>query len=215
MHHLRVAIVGNPNCGKTTLFNLLTGAQQKVGNWPGVTVEKKVGQFDYASHQAAVPALTRGSLLPGTMTAQKHVLLRHKGGKSRFSPFETPIAQRSAGAAGYQVEVVDLPGCYSLSVVNQQGCLDERIACEFILSQQTDVIINIVDAANLRRNLYLTTQLLEMGVPVIVAVNMLDVAKQNQIDIDFTALSEQLGLPVLPLICKKKTRLAGTQTTFN
>src|SRR3990167_778302 len=131
-NNFSIAIVGNPNCGKTTLFNQLTGAKQKVGNWPGVTVEKKTGSFTH-QHQT--------------------------------------------------IEVVDLPGIYSLTVACQQGALDERIACQYILSSQSNLIINIVDAANLKRNLYLTLQLLEMRVPVILAVNMLDIAKQRNVKI--------------------------------
>src|SRR3990167_6225354 len=105
-----VALVGNPNCGKTTLFNALTGARQKVGNWPGVTVERKSGSFT---------------------TANK------------------------------TVEVIDLPGVYSLTLASDTLAIDERIACEFVLGNDANIIINIVDASNLERHLYLTTQLLE------------------------------------------------------
>ncbi len=110
-----VAIVGNPNCGKTTLFNALTGTHQQVGNWPGVTVEKKIGHF------------------------------RHNGEK---------------------IQVTDLPGVYSLSVTGGAGSLDEKLARDFILAERPDVVINVIDAANLERNLYLTVQLLEMGAPL-------------------------------------------------
>lgn len=147
-----IAIIGNPNCGKTTLFNSLTGAQQKVGNWPGVTVTKKTGHYEYQ---------------------------------------------------GRDIDVVDLPGVYSLNVPSDDSAIDELIACQYIVSQEADLYINIIDAANLKRNLYLTLQLLEMRVPVIVAVNMCDVAKQRKIDIDLKALSEQLGCPVVPLVCHK------------
>ncbi len=143
-----IAMVGNPNCGKTTLFNALTGARQHVGNWPGVTVERKSGFFVHM----------------GTM-----------------------------------VEVVDLPGVYSLTLSSAASAIDERIASEFILQQQSDVIINIVDASNLERHLYLTTQLLEMGVPLILALNMMDVARVQNIRINVDQLSRELGCPVVAL----------------
>lgn len=143
-----IALVGNPNCGKTTLFNRLTGANQHVGNWPGVTVERKSGDYTYAK----------------TM-----------------------------------IEVVDLPGIYSLTLPTENSALDERIAAEFILNRSADIIINIVDASHLERHLYLTTQLLEMGVPVILALNMMDVARARQIHIDMQALSRKLGCPVVAL----------------
>lgn len=148
---LNVGLVGNPNVGKTTLFNALTGARQKVGNWPGVTVEKKSGFFH--AHET-------------------------------------------------QVEVVDLPGIYSL-ITSAESSLDERIACEFILAQQADVIINIVDASNLERNLYLTLQLIEMQVPVIIALNMLDVVRQRGGKILLDIFAQELGCRVIPLDAKK------------
>ncbi len=137
---LSIALVGNPNCGKTTLFNALTGARQRVGNWPGVTVERKSGFFTQA---------------------------------------------------GTTVEVVDLPGVYSLTLVSDTSAIDERIAAEFILQQQADIVVNIVDASNLDRHLYLTMQLLEMGVPLILALNMMDVARTREIQIDIAQLSRQ------------------------
>lgn len=143
-----IGLVGNPNCGKTTLFNALTGARQHVGNWPGVTVERKCGYF---------------------------------------------------AESGVTVEVADLPGVYSLSLATDTSAVDERIACDFILNACADVIINIVDASNLERHLYLTMQLLEMGVPVILALNMMDVANARQIHIDVDALSKQLGCPIVAL----------------
>lgn len=149
---LTIALVGNPNCGKTTLFNALTGAKQKVGNWPGVTVERKSGYF--------------------TMSSKT-------------------------------VEVVDLPGVYSLTLASATGALDERIACDFILQQAVDVVINIVDASNLERHLYLTLQLLEMGVPVILALNMMDVAEARHIHIDIAQLSRELNCPVIALKANK------------
>src|SRR3990167_3838080 len=145
---LRVALVGNPNCGKTTLFNALTGAKQQVGNWPGVTVERKSGYFS---------------------------------------------CQQTT------VEVIDLPGVYSLAIASEVGAIDERIACEFILSQAADVIVNIVDGSHLERHLYLTAQLIEMGVPVILAVNMMDAVRARDMRIDLSKLAETLGCPVVPL----------------
>ncbi|MBB70795.1 MAG: ferrous iron transport protein B [Legionellales bacterium] len=144
-----VAIVGNPNCGKTTLFNRLTGSQQKVGNWAGVTVERKQGEM------------------------------------------------RIDGRA---LTLVDLPGVYSLSVASEAHAIDEYIACEYIHSGEADLIINILDGSNLKRNLYLTLQLLEMGVPCILAVNMLDIAKQRGVDLDLRALERLLGCPVVPMV---------------
>ena len=142
-----IALCGNPNCGKTTVFNLLTGSRHEVGNWPGVTVEKKAGQFKVLNEV-------------------------------------------------YQV--VDLPGTYSLDVVDESVALDEKVARDFILSSEADLIINIIDASNIERNLYLTTQLLEMGKPLVILLNMMDVAKQNKIDIDVNELSTLLGCPVIP-----------------
>jgi ferrous iron transport protein B len=152
MQAITVGIVGNPNCGKSTLFNALTGARQKVGNWPGVTVEHKSGQFEID---------------------------------------------------GQQVEVVDLPGVYSLITISATQSLDERIACDFILNRQADLIVNIVDATNLERNLYLTALLLTMHVPVVMAVNMMDIAQKRQIIINLPKLSELLGCPVVGLTANK------------
>ncbi|WP_116135093.1 Fe(2+) transporter permease subunit FeoB [Tropicimonas sp. IMCC34043] len=149
MSDVQIAIAGNPNCGKTTLFNALTGSRQLVGNWPGVTVEKKVGHFTHA------------------------------------------------GAA---IELVDLPGVYSLSVAGGATSLDERLARDFILSNKPDLIVDIIDASNIERNLYLTVQLLEMGVPMLVALNMMDVARAHGVTVDAAALSARLGCPVVPLV---------------
>jgi ferrous iron transport protein B len=144
-----VGLVGNPNCGKTTLFNVLTGSKQRVGNWPGVTVEKKVGEF------------------------------RHQ--ETRF-------------------EVVDLPGTYSLDVVDREVSLDEQVARDYVHANEADLIINIVDASNLERNLYLTSQFAEMRVPLLVVLNMVDVAKDKGMTVDAGALSRQLGCPVVPVV---------------
>lgn len=147
---LTVALVGNPNCGKTTLFNALTGAKQRIGNWPGVTVERKSGSF-------------------------------------------------CAGAQ--QIEVVDLPGIYSLSL--DSGAIDEKIACEYIQANKSTIIVNIVDASNLERHLYLTLQLLEMGAPVIIALNMMDIAQARYIHIDIKKLEQILGCKVIELTANK------------
>jgi len=144
-----IAIVGNPNCGKTTLFNKLTGNQQKVGNWAGVTVERKQG----------------------------HLRIDNQS-----------------------MTLVDLPGVYSLSVASEAHAIDEYIACEYIHSGEADLVINILDGANLKRNLYLTLQLLEMGTPCVIAVNMLDIAKQRGIDLNLKKLEKMLGCPVVPLV---------------
>lgn len=151
MKHI-ICIVGNPNCGKTTLFNALTGSHQDVGNWPGVTVEKKVGHYVHDS---------------------------------------------------VDYELADLPGIYSLTTVSKTG-EDERVARDYILSQQAEAVINIVDASNLERNLYLTAQLIEMRVPVMLVVNMLDVAKKRKIEIDIEALGRMLGCPVVGIVASRE-----------
>ena len=140
-----IAIAGNPNSGKTALFNAMTGARQHVGNWPGVTVEKKEGRVT-------------------------------RGGKSAL--------------------VVDLPGTYSLG----SQALDETIARDFITHERPDVVINVVDSTNLERNLYLTTQLLDLGVPLVMALNVFDEAKALGIDVDVEALSRALGVNVVPTV---------------
>ncbi len=146
---LKVAIAGNPNCGKTTLFNSLTGGKQTIGNWPGVTVEKKEGRYSYK---------------------------------------------------GRQVEVVDLPGIYSLSAHSE----DERAAMDYLNSHDADLVINVVDALNLERNLYLTVQLAEMKVPMLVVLNRMDLAEKDKISIDINHLSEHLGVPVVGASAIKK-----------
>jgi ferrous iron transport protein B len=144
---IKIGLLGNPNSGKTTLFNALTGARQRVGNWPGVTVEKRSGWFRQDD---------------------------------------------------LQVEVIDLPGTYSLSAIDTS--IDESIARKYAATGEADLIVNIVDAANLERNLYLTTQLLDMGVPVVVALNMWDVAKARGLKIDAAKLSSALGCPVIATV---------------
>lgn len=149
---LQVGFVGNPNCGKTTLFNAYTGANLKVANWPGVTVEKKEGAFRYHEH--------------------------------RF-------------------RLVDLPGIYSLTSYT----MEERLTREYILDSKVDVIVNIVDASSLERNLYLTLQLIELGKPVVLALNMMDIVEERGMEIDLHRLPEMLGIPVIPVSARKKTGL--------
>ncbi len=150
-----ICVVGNPNCGKTTLFNGLTGSRQTVGNWPGVTVEKKSGEYVYKDRQ---------------------------------------------------ITIVDLPGIYSLQP-SSASSVDERVARDYILLDEAELVVNIVDASNLERNLYLTAQLIEMQVPMIVVVNMLDVARQMQIEIDLDKLQEKLGIPVIGVIASREKGL--------
>ena len=149
-HPAVVAIVGNPNCGKTTVFNRLTGGRQRVGNWPGVTVEHKTGRYDHG---------------------------------------------------GRQTEVVDLPGTYSLG--GGSAAVDEQIARDFLKHGNAEVVVNVIDASSVTRGLYLTTQLKELGVPVVVALNMTDVAAQHGIRVDHAALSRALGCAVVPLVASR------------
>ncbi|MGY6274851.1 Fe(2+) transporter permease subunit FeoB [Methylomonas sp. MgM2] len=144
-----IGVVGNPNCGKTTLFNALTGSRQHVGNWPGVTVEKKTGEYTFQ---------------------------------------------------GKRIAVVDLPGTYSLESDDDSVSLDEKVARDYVASRHADLIINIIDASNIERNLYLTSQLIEMRVPMIIVLNMMDAVKKRGIKIDIAGLSNQLGCPVISVI---------------
>lgn len=139
------ALAGNPNCGKSALFNAFTGIRQKTGNWPGVTVDRKEGRFEID---------------------------------------------------GRNVSVIDLPGIYSLDA----SSLDEEVTRDYLLSKEADLIVNVIDASNLERNLYLTVQLLEMGVPVVLALNMMDVARKRGIEIDAALLAKKLGCPVVPVV---------------
>ncbi len=159
-----VGVVGNPNCGKTTLFNALTGANQYVGNWPGVTVEKKAGGYSFA---------------------------------------------------GKTIQLVDLPGTYSLEAADDTVSLDEKVARDYVASRQADLIINIVDASNIERNLYLTSQLIEMRVPMILVLNMMDAVKRRGIRIDVGGLVQQLGCPVVPISAAAKQGLNVLKTTIN
>lgn len=151
-----IAIAGNPNCGKTTLFNLLTGLRQRTGNYPGVTVEKKVGRFH--------------------------------------------------GTHGEPMDLLDLPGSYSLQVRSP----DEAVARDVLLGRRDDtprpdIVICVIDASNIERNLYLAAQLMELGLPIVIALNMVDVAEQNGIHLDVPALAEKLGVTVIPMVATKGT----------
>ncbi len=145
---LTIALAGNPNSGKTSIFNNMTGARQHVGNWPGVTVEKKEGTC-------------------------KH--------------------------NGYDIKVVDLPGTYSLTAYS----MEEVMARDFVIKEKPDVVVDIVDASNLQRNLYLTTQFKELGANVVIALNMSDVAEKSGLNIDVKMMSQLLGAPVVPTVGHK------------
>ncbi len=146
---IRIALAGNPNCGKTTLFNVLTGSNQFVGNWPGVTVEKKEGKLKKNDN----------------------------------------------------VIITDLPGIYSLSPYT----LEEVVARNYLIGERPDAILNIVDGTNIERNLYLTTQLTEIGIPVVIAINMIDVVKKNGDEINIPELSHRMGCPVVEISALKET----------
>ncbi len=159
MSEITIGVVGNPNCGKTTLFNALTGAKQRVGNWPGVTVDRKTGLYTHQENR---------------------------------------------------VMVVDTPGIYSLSA----SSVDEEVARDYVLSGDADLIVNIVDASNIERNLYLTSQLMELRVPMLVILNMMDVARERRIEIDLVELEVQLGCPVIPMVANKNKGLAFLKNTI-
>ena len=146
---IKIALAGNPNCGKTTLFNALTGSNQYVGNWPGVTVEKKEGKL------------------------KKHS----------------------------DVTITDLPGIYSLSPYT----IEEIVARDYLINEKPDAVLNIIDGTNLERNLYLTTQVVELGIPVVVAVNMMDIVRKNGDKINIEELSRQLACPVYEISALKGT----------
>ena len=142
MKQIKTVLAGQPNCGKSTIFNLVSGIEQHIANYPGVTVDKKVGYFRYSD---------------------------------------------------YKIQMVDLPGTYSFSSYS----LEERVSKEYILNENPDLIVNVIDASNLKRNLYLTFQLLEMGFPVVIVLNMMDVAKRRGIHINSKEISSMLGCPVI------------------
>ena len=158
-----VAVVGNPNCGKTTLFNALTGARQHVGNWPGVTVEKKTGEY---THQDKL------------------------------------------------VTVVDLPGTYSLEA-DSDISLDERVARDYVAAKEADLVINILDASNIERNLYLTSQLIEMRVPMIIVLNMMDVVARRGLDININQLAKILACPVYAISASTRKGVSLLKTGIN
>ena len=149
---IKVGFIGNPNCGKTTLFNAYTGANLKVANWPGVTVEKKEG-------------------------------------KTTFK--------------GQEFKLIDLPGIYSLTSYT----MEEKVSRECIMSEDVDVIVDVVDASSLERNLYLTLQLIELGKPVVLALNMMDIVEERGMELDLHRLPEMLGIPTIPVSAAKKTGL--------
>ena len=144
---INIALFGNPNVGKTTVFNLLTGSNQYVGNWPGVTIEKKEGYLNE------------------------------------------------------DIKIVDLPGIYAMDTFSNE----EKVSKSFLENEDVDVILNIVDASNLSRNLYLTTQLMKYNKPIILLLNMLDLAESKGIQIDYDKLANELGIQIVPIIAKKKS----------
>ena len=150
----KIALAGNPNSGKTTVFNLLCGTREKIGNWPGTTVEKKQGYFTHQDEK---------------------------------------------------IEVVDLPGTYSLSVYS----LDERIARDFLIKEKPDLVVCVIDASNLERNLYLVIQLLEMGQPVLLDLNMMDMVEKSKIKIDTQKLSRILGIDIVETVASKGKGIKG------
>ncbi|MEG2295293.1 MAG: ferrous iron transporter B, partial [Oscillospiraceae bacterium] len=147
-----IALAGNPNCGKTTLFNVLTGSRQYVGNWAGVTVEKKEGEYTFA---------------------------------------------------GRTFQLVDLPGIYSLSPYS----MEEIVSRNFVLQESPDVVLNIIDGTNLERNLYLTLQLMELGICVVLAINMMDEVKAKGDVIDISKLAGLMGIPVVPIVARKNENI--------
>lgn len=153
---INVALVGNPNTGKTTVFNALTGSKQYVGNWPGVTIDKKFGFINK------------------------------------------------------DMKLVDLPGIYAMDTYSNE----EKIARAFLEYEDVDVIINVVDSINLERNLYLTTQLMQFNKPIVVLLNMIDIAKKRGINIDHNKLAKELGVTILPISAKTKEGLDNIEKTI-
>ncbi|MFP4114539.1 MAG: ferrous iron transport protein B [Spirochaetota bacterium] len=174
-----VAVAGNPNCGKTTVFNGLTGARQQIGNWPGVTVEKKEGRF--SGHPVA------------------RILAEPFSGLEEEAPatVHTGEVWDRTTAHHHHVEfrVVDLPGIYSLSATSE----DEIVARDYLVGGEPDLIVDVVDASNIERNLYLTMQLAELGIPVVVVLTMTDIAAKKSIAVDVARLRRMLGAPVIAI----------------
>lgn len=156
---ITIALAGNPNAGKSTIFNALTGSHQHVGNWPGKTVEKKEGIWR---------------------------------------------------EGGYEFKVVDLPGTYSLTAFS----LEEVIARDFIINEKPDLIVTVVDAGNLERNLYLTVQIIELGAHALMALNMTDVADMRGIKIDVPKLSAGLGIPVIETVASREKGLEALKNAM-
>ena len=154
---INVALLGNPNVGKTTVFNLLTGSKQYVGNWPGVTIERKEG---FLSND---------------------------------------------------IKVIDLPGIYAMDTFSNE----EKVSKDFLENGNVDIILNVVDASNLSRNLYLTTQLMKFNKPIIILLNMLDVAESKGINIDIPSLEKELGISIVPIVAKKKEGLENISRDIN
>ena len=150
--HLNVALIGNPNSGKTTLFNQLTGSRQYVGNWPGVTVEKKEGKLSYKNEE---------------------------------------------------IKIIDLPGIYSLSPYSSE----EIVTRNCLLHDDVDLVINIIDSTNIERNLYLTTQIMELGKPIVVVLNMIDILEKKGDKIDYHLLSKLLSVAVIPMSANKHDKI--------
>jgi ferrous iron transport protein B len=183
---MTIAVAGNPNTGKTTIFNGLTGSRQRIGNWPGVTVERKEGilTFDSIARFLSRPFLPEETAVKGGIA--------------------TTTATRTTVGDG-PVTVVDLPGIYALSATSE----DEIIARDYLLSGEPDLVVDVLDAANLERNLYLTLQLIELGLPLLVVLNMMDLAERRGIRIEAQHLAEHLGVPVVAVSAVKSD--AGQQ----
>jgi ferrous iron transport protein B len=182
-----VAVAGNPNSGKTTLFNGLTGSKQRIGNWPGVTVEKKEGvlNFDAVSEFLSSPF----------MNEYQHTTHPEEG---------------EVRGGSESVRLVDLPGIYSLSASSE----DEIVARNFLLEGEVDLVVNILDASNLQRNLYLTLQLVELEVPLVIVLNMMDVAEKRGLSIDIEHLAEHLGVPVIPASATERGSIRRVKETL-
>jgi ferrous iron transport protein B len=199
---LRIALAGQPNVGKSTVFNALTGLDQHVGNWPGKTVERKIGHFEYRRRRPGQerPGRLEQAGRPGHLgRAEPHLRYHptgHRGPGGREHPAR-PLHEKIS------IELVDLPGTYTLT----SGSEEERIARDYLLKERPDAVIAIVNAASLERNLYLVAELLMLPVPVVVGVNMVDVAEAHGIHVEAPVLAAALGLPVVELVASKRKGL--------